>query len=250
VLFDHAPILRESPSLAKIGSPPPTRDAGRRLQARAACREEWKTTWRNAMQTLISVFDDRSNARKAVDRLVKTGFTYDDVHLKEGDATVPPDDEAVNRDVGERTMHTAEREVAVDRGVLDSLGHFFVSLFGEDDGKKAADGYGKSVQRGHSVVIVDAHTDQEAETAAVILHEQGAIEVEDHETAGGTPAKPGVRMYQRDARPTLRDLAQQRQLREESLLADRAGQVSQDKQDREERAYASGMTRVDIDRPK
>jgi hypothetical protein len=204
------------------------------------------------MQTLISVFDDRSRARKAVDRLVREGFTYDDVHLKEADEVHegPVGDPSQNRAIGERTMHTAEREVAVDRGVLDSFGHFFASLFGEDDGKKAADGYGKSVQRGHSVVIVDAHTDQEAETAAVIRHELGAIEVEDHETAGGTPAKPGVRMYQRDARPTLRDLAQQRQLREESLLADRAGQVSQDKQDREERAYASGMTRVDIDRPK
>lgn len=198
------------------------------------------------MQTLISVFDDRGNARKAVDRLVKAGFTHDDVHVK-----AEADDEAINREIGERTMQTAEREVAVDRGVLDSFGHFFVSLFGEDDGRKAADGYRQSIRRGHSVVIVDARTDQEAETAAVILHEQGAIEVDDRETAGGTPTRPGVRAYQRDARPTLRDLARQRQLREESLLADRAGQVSKEmKEDREERAYAAPMPVTTRDRPK
>jgi hypothetical protein len=173
------------------------------------------------MQTLISVFDDRSRARKAVDRLVRSGFTYDDVHLKEADElgeAATEEERAQNREIGERTMHTAEREVAVDRGVLDSLAHFFVSLFGEDDGKKAADGYRKSVERGHSVVVVDARTDQEAETAALVLHEQGAVDVEDHAMIGGVPARPGVRMYRRDALPTLRDLAKQRQRREESLL--------------------------------
>jgi hypothetical protein len=170
----------------------------------------------DVMQTLISVFDDRSRARKAIDRLVRAGFTYDDVHLKEAKPAAQEDTQ--NRDIGERTMHTAEREVAVDRGVLDSFGHFFVSLFGADDGKKNAESYRRSIERGHSVVVVDARTDQEAETAALILHEQGAIEVEDTETGQGTLTRPGVRLYQRDAQPTLRDLAKQRNLREESLL--------------------------------
>jgi hypothetical protein len=181
------------------------------------------------MQTLISVFDDRANARKAVDRLVKAGFTRDDVHLREaGDGAIesaPQDDESVNREIGERTMHTAEREVAVDRDVLDSLAHFFVNLFGDHDGRRAANGYRKSIERGHSVVLVDARSDNEAEVAAVILHEQGAVDVDDRDTSGGTPAQPGVRMYQREGRLTLSEAAKQRELREESLLADRAGQI-------------------------
>lgn len=207
------------------------------------------------MQTLISVFDDRGNARKAVDKLVRAGFPHEDVHLKEGGGEEgvggSADDRAINAEVGERTMHTAEREVAVDRSVLDSLGHFFVSLFGEDNGERTARRYRKSIHDGHSVVIVDAHDDHEAETAAVILHDTGAIDVDDHETNGGTPTRPGVRAYERNDGPTLGDLAKQRQLRQESLLADRAGQVSKEmKQDREERAYASAMTQVDRDKPK
>lgn len=201
------------------------------------------------MQTLISVFDDRAHARKACDRLVQSGFSRDDVHLHEAAPREVADPEGV-RELQEHTMHSAEREVAVDRGILDSLGHFFVSLFGEDDGKKRAGMYGDAVDRGHSVVIVDARNDQEAESAAVTLHECGAVEVEDRHSAGGTPTLPGVRAYERDA-PTLRDLADQRRRRDESLLGERAGQVSKEmKEDREERAYASAMNHVDRDRPK
>jgi hypothetical protein len=181
------------------------------------------------MQTLISVFDDRANARKAVDRLMRAGFGHQDIHLREGG--------------GEEARNT-------DRGVLDSLGHFFVSLFGEDRGEATARSYRKSIHDGHSVVLVDAHDDGEAETAAVILHEQGAIEVDDQETEGGTPTRPGVRTYERMAGPTLRDLARQRQLRQESLLAERAGQVTKElRHEREDRAYAS-MTHVGKDRPR
>jgi hypothetical protein len=57
-------------------------------------------------------------------------------------------------------------------------------------------------------------------------------------------------MYERTA-PTLKDAAYQRQMREESLLAQRAGQVSkQMREDREERAYAAPLTHTDRDRPK
>jgi hypothetical protein len=146
-------------------------------------------------------------------------------------------------------MHSAEREVAVDRGILDSLGHFFVSLFGEDRGEKTASMYGDEVGRGNSVVIVDARNDQEAESAAVTLHECGAIDVEDRHSAGGMPTLPGVRAYERE-QPTMQEMVEQRRVRE-SALAERAGQVSKEmKEDREERAYASAMNHVDRDRPK
>jgi hypothetical protein len=144
-------------------------------------REEWEATG-EAMQTLISVFDDHRHARKAVDRLLNAGFSQTDIDLR------------------------------------------------EDDG------------RGRWVVVVDADADPQAEMAAVILHDEGAIDVDDRESSGGVPVKPGVRLY---------DLAKQRQLRDESLLADRAGRVSRElKEDREERAYAAAMTVTTRDRPK
>lgn len=170
------------------------------------------------MQTLISVFDRRTSARKAMDRLVQSGFSRDDVRLHE-------------------SAEQAGDEVH-DRGVLDSLGRAFVSMFGKDRGDQASGHYGEHVERGYSVVIVDAHTDQEAESAAVTLHECGAVEVEDRDSAGGTPSLPGVRTYERASSPMPE-------------LTQRATQVSNEmKEDREERAYASAMNHVDRDRPK
>lgn len=194
------------------------------------------------MQTLISCFDDRAAARRAVDHLVENGFAHEDVHLREAadDRTVRADEHAF----------TGEREIALDRNVLDSIGHFFVSLFGQDRGEKNAGRYRRAHERGHSLVIVHARDDEEAEAAAVILHECGAIDVDDQSPDDASVPRPGVRMYAREA-PTLRNLAHDRELREESLLADRAGQVSKEmKQDREERATASAMTQTDRDRPK
>jgi hypothetical protein len=179
------------------------------------------------MQTLISVFDNRANARKAVDRLAQAGFPRGGIHLHEGDDN----------------PKSEQRDSARERGLLDSIGHVFVSVFGEDDGQRAAAPYHRSIKNGHSVVIVDANTDTEAETAAVILHDQGAVEVNDRESNAGEPVRPGVRAYQHNLRAPL--------TREESRLADRAGQVSKElKEDREERAYAAPMNHVDRDRPK
>ena len=195
------------------------------------------------MQTLISCFDDRAAARRAVDRLVASGFAHDDVHLREAA------DDRIDR-TGDDHALTGEREVAVGRDVLDSIGHFFVSLFGQDRGEKNAGVYSRAYERGHSLVIVDAQDDERAEAAAAILHECGATGVDDGEGDDGRDARPGVRTYAREA-PSLRDLAQQRQLREESLLADPAGQAGKEtKQDREDRAYAAPMTHADRDRPK
>lgn len=202
------------------------------------------------MQTLISVFNDRGDARKAVDRLMQCGFPRDNVHMQHSGEVRAARDEDALKELEDHAMGSAEREIAMDRGVLEALGHFFVSLFGQDQGDRAAGHYGDVVKRGQTVVIVDARNDQEAESAAVTMHECGAIDVDDRDVAGGTPTLPGVRMYERPA-PTLRDLAAHRGKREESLLADRAGQVSKDlKEDREERAYASAMNHVDRDRPK
>lgn len=202
------------------------------------------------MQTLISVFDDRAGARRACERLKQQGFDPGDVHLHEGGESREGRDEAAIDELADQTMHTAEREIAVDRGGLDALGHFFVSLFGEDRAEAAAGSYGSDAGKGRSIVVVDARNDTEAEAAAVTLHECGAVDVEERDPEAGQPLHPGVRMYEREA-PTMKDMVQSRHDRADSLLAQRAGQVSkQMREAREERAYAAPMTYVDRDRPK
>ena len=159
------------------------------------------------MQTLISTFDARSRARRAVDKLVKAGFAREDLHLMEAEererASADPD----NRAAGDMTMASAERAIAVDRGALEAVGHFFVSLFGLDLGDEHATRYSNAVRDGRSVVIVDARDDHEAETAATVLHEAGAVEVDDEVHA---PTTPGVRTFMRESQPPLRELVARR----------------------------------------
>lgn len=174
------------------------------------------------MQTLISAFDDRAAAQRAIEKLVKAGFAREDVHLQEAPAA-PSADDAQAKMVGERTMDSAEREVAVDRDALTAVGHFFVSLFGLDHHARHAGTYKEAVRRGHSVVVVDALDDAQAEHAATLLHDLGAIDVDERvqewrasgwadEAAppAGAPGlgapRPGVRVLERGAQPPLREI--------------------------------------------
>jgi hypothetical protein len=218
------------------------------------------------MQTLISVFDDRATARRAIERLVEAGFARTDLHLQEPEgletetAMAAAESEAQDRAIGKMAMNSAEREVAVDRGVLESIGNFFASLMGKDHDRHAG-AYSEAVRRGKSVVVVDAKDDHEAETAASMLHQLGAVDVNDHaeqwrkdgwegevDPDGRDASHPGVRSYVRDEKTALRDIVAQRRAqadrpdatryanteRPPETLEDRAGRVAT------ERAVAFG----------
>ena len=189
------------------------------------------------MQTLISAFDDTAAARRAVDKLVQSGIAREDIHLQEPDAEPARAVDPVDREVGERTMASAEREVAVDRDVLTALGHFFVSILGKDHHPRHAKTYSEAVRRGHPVVIVDARNDEEAEHAATMLHHLGAINVDERaqewrasgwtdETpqADDTLPEPGgnsaVRVFQRASQPPLREIVRRRSAQVSSNMED------------------------------
>lgn len=112
------------------------------------------------MHTAICAFDSRSRAEQARDELVRSGFARHDVHLEHRDLY------GEHHDANDR-WDGMEREIAVDRGVLSSFGHFFASLFGVDHGH--ADTYAQHVERGSYVVVVDAHDEAEADRARTML---------------------------------------------------------------------------------
>ena len=180
--------------------------------------------WLN-MQTLISAFDRPATARNAVERLVRSGFSREDVHLQE--APVAPTtsaEDADDRILGDRAMASAEREVAIDHDVLTGLSHFFGRLFGMGQHREHAGTYTEAVRRGNSLVVVDARDDDEAQRAATLLHDLGAINVDEHARqwqadgwtgtaapqgtalAGQSIARPGVRVIRRESQPPLREI--------------------------------------------
>jgi len=115
------------------------------------------------MHTALCAFDTHDQARHAVDELVRAGFARHDVHIEH---------EHVSSEgrVANDAWDGMEREVAVDRGVLSSFGHFFDSLLGRDHPAGDVHTYLQHVERGGFVVVVDAADEAEAERAGVLLH--------------------------------------------------------------------------------
>ena len=116
------------------------------------------------MHTAICTFDDRDTAQHAVDRLLQAGFPRHDVHLEVRHADGTPVREANDR------FDALEREVALDRSVVQRFGHFFERLFGPDPAHDHTGAYSRAVERGHCVVVVDAPDEAQAERAQNILH--------------------------------------------------------------------------------
>ena len=118
------------------------------------------------MHTLISAFEDRASAERAVDRLHELGFAPDDVSLQEYRGA--GDDKA---------------DFAADRGVLSSYGHAFASMFGIDEpDRQDAEHYANAHRAGHPLVVVSADDDDRADIAGDALQQLGAIDV--HQRAG------------------------------------------------------------------
>lgn len=151
------------------------------------------------MHTAICAFDDRMRAEQAADSLVRAGFARHDVHVEHKDA-------ALERD---RTQHHSadandrwdgmEREVAVDRGVLENFGHFFASLFGRGTASDHTDTYSQHVEHGRYVVVVDTDSTEQAERARTLLQSLQAADLNVVHRAEQRPLRDIVGMRQENA---------------------------------------------------
>jgi len=115
-----------------------------------------------AQQTVIGVFDNASDAQDAVDKLISNGFSRDSIDLSTQAAS----------DFTDTDTTRADRDDEHDSGI----GGFFSSLFGSDsdDSKK----YSHAASRS-SIVTVHAQSSDEAEQAADLLDEYGAVDVDE-----------------------------------------------------------------------
>jgi len=107
--------------------------------------------------TVIGVFDNATEAQKAVDELVDKGFSRSSIDLS-----------AQTGDYSNSDLDDSDDD--------SSVGGFFSSLFGSDDDD--ARRHTRVASRG-SVVTVHAQSDDEAEQAADILDDNGAVDVDE-----------------------------------------------------------------------
>lgn len=110
-------------------------------------------------QTVIGVFDDASEAQAAIDQLTSAGFSRDSI------------------DLSARNTSDSTTTTRTDDDNESGIGKFFRSLFGDDDNDTTRK-YETVASRG-SIVTVHAQTEDDAERAADILDEAGAVDVDE-----------------------------------------------------------------------
>jgi len=122
-------------------------------------------------QTVVGIFDTKTDAKKAVDELRNIGFHIDRVDTS--NATIAP---------------TNSGGSFKDSSDKDGIGGFFKSLFNDDD--RNAKAYSDVARRSDSVVTVHADSKDEAHKAAQILDKYGSVNVEERARQYGSYGRP------------------------------------------------------------
>ena len=134
--------------------------------------------------TVVGVFDNANEARQAVEALVNEGFSRGSIDLstaQQGDNSDGMTNNNANtvQDRNRNTSGTATEEMVDDtKDVGSGIGNFFSSLFGMDNDN--TDRYSRVGERS-SIVTVHATSNDEAERAADVLDESGAVDVNERD---------------------------------------------------------------------
>lgn len=126
--------------------------------------------------TLIAVFDNRSDAQKAMDDLLASGFARSDLRLSEG-----------GTQAGTTASGSNLRE---DESMGDSIKHFFTDLFGSDRSDRLGH-YSEAIARGHYVLTVTAPNEPEVERAADLVERYGPVDIDEKSSVWSSGAAAG-----------------------------------------------------------
>jgi len=112
-------------------------------------------------QTVIGMFDNATEAQQAVQELMNRGFTQSNIDISNQNTSAATTGSTVDTDDDN-----------------DGIGGFFRNLFGDDDNDRY-NRYAQVARRSGSIVTVHAQTREEAERAADILDDNGAVDVDE-----------------------------------------------------------------------
>ena len=142
--------------------------------------------------TLVAVFDNRSDAQNAMDELLASGFTRDNVYVSSADLT--GQDTTLTGGSTTGTVH--------EEGVGASIKHFFENLFGSDHDEHATR-YSTAVAGGQHVLTLTTSSEPEVERAADVIERFGPIDIDERHDLAGNAASLGTSAYQPQTSPSL-----------------------------------------------
>jgi uncharacterized protein (TIGR02271 family) len=148
------------------------------------------TGGRIMQHTLVAVFDNRSDAQNAMDELLASGFTSDNVYVASADLT------------GTTTTTGTTLGTTQEEGVGASIKHFFENLFGSDNDEHATR-YSTAVTGGQHVLTLTTTSEPEVERAADVIERFGPIDIDERHDLAGNAASLGTSAYQPQSSPSL-----------------------------------------------
>ncbi|MFS2028414.1 DUF2382 domain-containing protein [Massilia sp. GER05] len=140
--------------------------------------------------TLVAVFDNRSDAQNAMDELLASGFTRDNVYVSSADLS------------GTTTTAGTTLGATHEEGVGASIKHFFDNLFGSDHDEHATR-YSTAVAGGQHVLTLTTSSEPEVERAADVIERFGPIDIDERHDLAGNAASLGTSAYQPQTSPSL-----------------------------------------------
>jgi uncharacterized protein (TIGR02271 family) len=142
--------------------------------------------------TLVAVFDNRSDAQNAMDELLASGFTRDNVYVSSADLT--------GRDT--TLTGTTTTGAVHEEGVGASIKHFFENLFGSDQDEHVTR-YSTAVTGGQHVLTLTTTSEPEVERAADVIERFGPLDIDERHDLSGNAASLGTSAYQPQSSSTL-----------------------------------------------
>ena len=138
--------------------------------------------------TLVAVFDNRADAQSAMEELLASGFSSQEVRMSQetGDTTG-----AMSPTSSMGTTSTTGTTGATDEGFGSGIKNFFSDLFGSDHDEPKRK-YSEAVTRGSHVLTVSTATLPEVERAADLIERFGPIDIDEKTSQWGGGATTGA----------------------------------------------------------
>jgi uncharacterized protein (TIGR02271 family) len=186
--------------------------------------------------TLVAVFDNRSDAQSAMDELLASGFTRDNVNVSSADLAAG----------SSATTAASTTTAPQEEGVGASIKNFFESLFGTDHDQHAIR-YSNAVTSGQHVLTLTTMSEPEVERAADVIERFGPIDIDVRHALAGHAATLGASADQGAASASLQSGSQSGNLAG-NLAGSRAesADLRTDSQQREATAMQTGKAAIPV----
>jgi len=142
--------------------------------------------------TLVAVFDNRSDAQSAMDELLASGFTRDNVYVSSADLTGQTGTSSYASSTVDTTTTTGTTH---EEGIGASIKHFFENLFGSDNDEHVTR-YSSVVSAGQHVLTLTTTSEPEVERAADVIERFGPVDIDERHDLQGDAASLGTSAYQ------------------------------------------------------